>query len=176
MGKSLGNYIGVGEAPYDMFAKVMSIPDHLLSEWFSLLTDRPEDEIRHLVDPAQTDPRQAKMTLSRDIVCFYHGAEVAENAAREWENVRTHGKDPTEIPEVPFPTAELTEGRVGICRLLTGIGFTNSNNEARRLVEGGGVNLGPNRERVTDFKANVPVTDGLVVRAGKKRIARLRLK
>src|SRR5262249_9791945 len=69
MGKSLGNYIGVGESAYEMFAKVMSIPDALLREWFELLTDRPLEEISRLLG----DPMSAKKTLGKDIVRFYHG-------------------------------------------------------------------------------------------------------
>ena len=84
MGKSLGNYIGVAEAPYEIFAKVMSIPDDLMREWFELLTDRPAADIAQAVDPAQTHPRQAKEQLGKDIVAFYHGAETAEQAASEW--------------------------------------------------------------------------------------------
>src|SRR5215467_7572388 len=66
MGKSLGNYVGVGEAPYDQFAKTMSIPDAIMCEWFELLTDRPGDEIHRLLDPAVTHPMEAKKALARD--------------------------------------------------------------------------------------------------------------
>src|SRR5438876_8891946 len=71
MGKSLGNYIGVAEPAYDMFAKTMSIPDDLLREWFELLTDRSAAEIAKLIDAEQTHPKQAKETLGKDIVTFY---------------------------------------------------------------------------------------------------------
>jgi len=70
MGKSLGNYIGVGESAYDMFAKVMSIPDDLMREWFELLTDRPAEEAVSLI---AANPMEAKKTLGRDIIGFYHG-------------------------------------------------------------------------------------------------------
>src|SRR5262249_50811872 len=73
MGKSLGNYIGVGEAAYDQFAKTMSIPDTLLREWFTLLTDRTAEEITSLLDAERTNPRDAKLVLAGDIVRFYHG-------------------------------------------------------------------------------------------------------
>src|SRR5262249_25835237 len=68
MGKSLGNYIGVGEPAYEQFAKTMSIPDHLMKQWFELLTDRPADEIARLTDPKVTHPMDAKKALGRDIV------------------------------------------------------------------------------------------------------------
>src|SRR5271155_3181360 len=69
MGKSLGNYIGVGEPAYEQFAKVMSIPDDLMRSWFELLTDRPKEEIDRLL---AGHPMEAKKTLGRDIVTFYH--------------------------------------------------------------------------------------------------------
>src|SRR6266849_5129611 len=84
MGKSLGNYIGVGESAYDQFAKTMSIPDDLLREWFELLTDRPAAEIAALTDAAQTHPMTAKETLGKDIVTFYYGATEAAATAAEW--------------------------------------------------------------------------------------------
>src|SRR4051794_36970010 len=85
MGKSLGNYVGVGESAYEQFAKVMSIPDMLLAEWFTLLTDRPAAEIVCLTDAAQSHPMDAKKALGRDVVAFYYGADAAAAAQREWE-------------------------------------------------------------------------------------------
>src|SRR5207245_344383 len=81
MGKSLGNYIGVAESAYDMFAKTMSIPDALMREWFELLTDRPADQVSQLL---AGDPMQAKKTLGKDIASFYYGKAAAEAAAAEW--------------------------------------------------------------------------------------------
>src|SRR5262249_10700430 len=83
MGNSLDNYIGVGEPAYEQFAKTMSIPDHLMREWFELLTDRPAEEIARLTDGQATHPMEAKKALARDIVCFYYGADAAEVAEKE---------------------------------------------------------------------------------------------
>src|SRR5262249_13783139 len=74
MGKSLGNYIGVAESAYDMFAKTMSIPDDLLREWFELLTDRSTEEINELL---AGNPMQAKKTLGKDIASSYYGPQAA---------------------------------------------------------------------------------------------------
>jgi tyrosyl-tRNA synthetase len=175
MGKSLGNYIGVGESAYDQFAKTMSIPDELLREWFELLTDRPASEIATLTDAAQTHPMTAKETLGKDIVAFYHGPAAADAAAAEWRKRFSGRQDPTEIPEKQLATSELTDGKVWICKLLVLAGLAASNNEARRLVEGGGVNLGPDKAKVTDSKTNIPVTDGLIIRVGSKKIVGVRL-
>ncbi len=94
MGKSLGNYIGVGEPAYDQFAKTMSIPDTLLREWFTLLTDRPAEEINSLLDAEKVNPRDAKMALGKDIVTFYHGEAAANEAAAEWKKRNSEKKDP----------------------------------------------------------------------------------
>ena len=176
MGKSLGNYIGVGEPAYDMFAKTMSIPDDLMREWFELLTDRPGDAIARLTDAQATHPRQAKEILGKDIVRFYHGEAEAAAAAEEWRKRFSQGHDPTEIPEVRIPPAELTDGKMNICKLLVRAGLVKTNNEARRLLgPNSGVTIGPDRVKVTDSTTNLAVTDGLIVRVGSKRIVRIRV-
>jgi tyrosyl-tRNA synthetase len=175
MGKSLNNYIGVAESAYDQFAKTMSIPDELMREWFELLTDRAAPEIAELTDPNHTHPRVAKEILAKDIARFYHGEKEAAEAAIEWQRRFTEGEDPTEMAELQVPSSELNEGRISICRLVVLAGV-KSNNEARRLVQQGGVNLGPKREKVSDPAAHIAITDGLVLRIGKKTVVRLRLK
>ncbi len=179
MGKSLGNYVGVGDPPggeTGQFDKTMSIPDHLMTDWFTLLTERPAEEIARLTDPAQTHPMEAKKTLGKDIVRFYHGDAAAEAACAEWVRRFSGRQDPTEIPEVSVAAAEVNDGKVGIVKLISLLALAKSNNEARRLVEGGGVNVGPDRERITDAKATVAVADGLVVRCGKTKVVRVRLR
>lgn len=171
MGKSLGNYIGVGEPAFEMFAKVMQIPDHLMPEWFRLLTDRQESEAQERIT---ANPMDAKKLLGRDIVGFYYGADGAEQAQKDWESRVSKGQDPDMIEEKVIPASELTDGKIGVCKLLALLGFVKSNGEARRLVEGGGVNIGPDREKIADFKAMLALGDGLIIRAGKKSIARVR--
>ncbi len=176
MGKSLGNYIGVAEAPYEIFAKVMSVSDDLMREWFELLTDRPADYIARAVDPAQTHPRQAKAQLGKDIVAFYHGADVAEQAASEWTKRFTQREDPTDIDVVEVLASELVDGKMPIVKLLAKLGLAKSNNEARRSIEGGAVTIGPNREKISDPKAIITIVDGLIVRVGNRNVKRVALK
>ncbi|HEV3444608.1 MAG TPA: tyrosine--tRNA ligase, partial [Gemmataceae bacterium] len=175
MGKSLGNYVGVGEPAQVQFDKTMSIPDTLMSQWFELLTDRPAEEIKKLTDPAATHPMEAKKTLAADIVTFYYGADAARTARGEWEKRFSQKQDPTDIPAAQVPASELVDGKMWICKLLVLLNLATSNNEAGRNVEAGAVNIGPDREVITDRKANVAVTDGLVVRNGKRKIAHVRL-
>jgi len=181
MGKSLGNYVGVGEPASSHFGKVMSIPDALMPEWFRLLTDRPFAEIDRLtgadadLEQTMTHPMEAKKTLARDVVGFYHGHDAARAAQAEWVKQFSQRQDPTDVPEVTIPRAELVDGRVGLVRLLTLAGLVKSNNEARQKAQEGAVTIGPDREKVTDPKAPVAVTDGTIVRLGSKHIRRIRL-
>jgi tyrosyl-tRNA synthetase len=172
MGKSLGNYIGVGESAKEMVFKVMQIPDDLMEEWFRLLTDRDPAEAARLI---RADPLEAKKQLGVEIAGFYHGREEAERARDQWVAEVSKGRDPDVIPEVIIPAAELTDGAMPIVKLIVRAKLAPSNNEARRLVQGGGVNVGPERRKVTDPMALVRLEDGLVLRVGKARIARVRL-
>jgi tyrosyl-tRNA synthetase len=172
MGKSLGNYIGVGESAYDMFAKVMSIPDELLTEWFELLTDRPAAEIPTLI----ANPMAAKKQLGKDIIAFYHGAAAAGEAEAEWVRRFSERQDPTDMPDHELTVTDLVDGKIPICKVLVASGLAKGTNDARRLIQGGGVNFGPNREKVTDPNFMLPVEDGLVLRVGSRRAVKLRLK
>jgi tyrosyl-tRNA synthetase len=175
MGKSLGNYIGVGESAYDQFAKTMSIADDLMREWFTLLTDRSAAEIAQLTDPKMTHPRQAKEVLGKDIVGFYHGESAALAAAEEWRKRFSQRQDPTDIPEEGVAKASLVEGKLPVAKLLVSLKLAASNNEARRLIQGGGVTIGPEREKITDVNATVTVATGLIVRVGNRKVVRIRL-
>ncbi len=174
MGKSLGNFIGVNEPAREQFGKTMSIPDPLMREWFELLTDRTPEEIARLTDAAQLNPRDAKEELAKDIVAFYHGRPAAEAAA---ENFRVQHKEkqvPTDLPRVAVSRAALSDGAMPLFKLLVALELAESGNDARRKVQGGGVTIGEERAKMTDPNAAVAVTDGLIVRAGK-RMVRVRL-
>jgi tyrosyl-tRNA synthetase len=170
MGKSLGNYIGVGEPAQEQFAKTMSIPDELMLDWFTLLTDRGKDEIKQLIER----PMEAKKTLGRDIVGAYYGTDAAAQAQAEWEKQFSRRQDPTEIAEVQIAASNLVDGKITVGKLLVLLNLAKSNKEAGRHVQGGGVTIGPGREKATDPNQVVAVSDGLVVRFGR-RIVRVRL-
>lgn len=175
MGKSLGNYIGVGESAQIMMDKTMSIPDELMRDWFDLLTDRTTEEVAVLTDPTKGNPRDAKLTLGRDIVAGYHGALAAEEAAGVWKRKFSEKQDPEEMAEYRVPATEMVDGRILLIHLLVLLGWAKSRNDARRMIEGGGITMGPNREKVNDPKATIQVTDGLVIRKGSRNFARLRI-
>ncbi|MFO0843257.1 MAG: tyrosine--tRNA ligase [Gemmataceae bacterium] len=172
MGKSIGNYVGVGMAAQEQFDRTMSIPDTLLREWFDLLTDRDPAEVEQL---SAGNPFEAKKQLAADIVRFYHGADAAKAARAEWERTKSQKQDPTEIPEVDLPSSALDGGKLAAFKLLVALGMAPSNNEARRLVQGGSMTVGPDRAKVADPNGPIEVTAGLIVRVGNRRIARVRL-
>jgi tyrosyl-tRNA synthetase len=174
MGKSLGNYIGVGEAPENQFGKVMSVPDEPMRQYFTLLTEIPFAEVDRLLAPG-VNPRDAKEVLGKEIVSQYHGAEAADFAAAEFRR-RASGEDPVEIPDVRLDPGKLdAEGGVPGPVLLKELGLESSTSNARRMIEQGGVTVGPERRPITDPKAMIAVTDGLIVRVGKRKIVRVRL-
>src|SRR5262249_38730705 len=174
MGKSLGNYIGVGETAQEQFDKTMSIPDDLMPEWFTLLTDRSQEEIARLTG-APTHPMEAKKTLAAHIVTFYYGKDAATSARTEWERRFSGKQDPREIPEALLAASNLTDGRMRSDKLLLALKLASSGNEARRLIQQGGVTIGPDREKISDPNALISVMDGLIVRVGNRRIVRVRL-
>lgn len=174
MGKSLGNYVGVGESSDQQFGKTMSIPDDLLKEWYTLLTDRPLVEIAELADAAKTHPMAAKKQLAQDILGFYHGPEAGPLAQANWEKQFSDKKDPDTIREVVVPAADAVEP-LALPKLLVLAGFCKSNNEARQKITEGAVSIGPERTKLTDWKTTVPLTDGLVIRLGSKNIAKIRI-
>jgi tyrosyl-tRNA synthetase len=173
MGKSLGNYIGVAEDANQQFGKVMSLPDEPMRQYFTLLTDLPTPEVDRLLGPG-VNPRDAKEVLGKAIVAQYWGEAAAEAAAAEFRR-RSQGQDPDEIPEVVLAASQMDEGRMALPRLIVALGLETTTSNARRVIEQGGVNTGPDRTPATDPKAAVAVTDGLIVRVGKRKIARVRL-
>ncbi|HET6574859.1 MAG TPA: tyrosine--tRNA ligase [Fimbriiglobus sp.] len=165
MGKSLGNYIGIHELPKEQFGKTMSIPDDLMREWYTLLTDRPLEEIDRLL----ASPLEAKKTLAADVVRWFHGPEATAASRADWDR-SSKGQDPDAIDEATVSAG----GEVKILDLLVAVGLARSKSEARKKVEEGAVNHGPDRTKVSDWQASVFVSDGLVVRLGRKMI-RVRL-
>ena len=164
MSKSLGNYVGLKDQPGEMFGKLMSLPDALMADYFTLLTALSEAEIHKLL---AGHPREAKERLGVEVVTRYHSAQAARAAAAEFRKVFSEKQAPTDMPEV-----RLASAKVNVVDLIIQAGHAASKSEARRLVEGGGVSLGG--EKVADWKAEVSPADGAVLQTGKRRFARVR--
>lgn len=171
MGKSLGNYIGLNEPAKEMFGKTMRIPDALMREWFELLTDYAPARVDELL---AGKPNEAKKALGAEIVRFYHGDDGANAVLEDWRKQFEEKGDPENIPEVTIPAARLVSGALPAVDLIAETKLAASKGEARRKIEEGAFNYGPDRTKPADVKATVPVTDGLVVRLGRK-ILRVRI-
>ena len=148
----------------------MRIPDPLMREWFELLTDLPPARIDELL-AGKFD--EAKKTLAGEIVKFYHGADGAATTRKDWD-LRSKNLDPTNMDEVTVAADKLKDGAMPAVDLIAEAKLAASKGEARRKIEEGAFNYGPDRTKVTDVKATVPVADGLVIRLGRK-ILRVRL-
>ncbi|MHC4517616.1 MAG: tyrosine--tRNA ligase [Planctomycetota bacterium] len=169
MSKSKGNYVGVTDAPSDMFGKVMSISDGMMENYYTLLTDLPSDEIAVLVDADQTHPKEAKVRLGKTIVTQFYGAELAEVAAAEFEKVFAQGQLPDDMPEVALPAEALS-----VKQLLTLCRLVDSGGEAKRMVAQGGVSI--DGQKASDPNASVTPADGMIVQVGKRRFAKVRVR
>ena len=165
MGKSLGNYIGVGETAKEQFGKTMRIPDGLMREWFTLLTDLGEGEIAGIL---VGKPNEAKKRLGAEIVKWFYGAAGAYAVLADWKKQFEDQGDPENMPEVSISATEIVEGQIGVLKLIVFAGLAKSNSEARKKVEEGAFNYGPDRAKPQDYKATVPVAPGLILRLGRK--------
>ncbi len=177
MSKSLGNAIGITDPPEEMYGKVMSLPDRLIAHYFEFCTDVPLEEVRALergLQDGTVHPRDAKARLAREIVAIWHGPAAAAQAERAFERVFVARDLPEQIPEVTIGREELAAGRLPVVGLLVRTGLAPSRSEARRLIAQGGVSV--DGSRVTDAEAEVEVRDGLILRVGRRRFARVRLR
>lgn len=175
MSKSLGNYVGVTDPPREMFGKLMSISDDLMWRYFSLVLCLPDAEISSLRQSVQRGlrhPREVKDELAQRIVARFHSHEQAASASEEFRRVFSQKELPDEITEIRIGPEDLQEGRVEVVGLLIKAKLASSRSEARRLIEQGAVRI--DNQRITDIKARVVATDGMVIRSGKRGFARIR--
>ncbi|EJP30595.1 tyrosine--tRNA ligase [Haemophilus sputorum HK 2154] len=169
MSKSLGNYIGVTEAPSEMFGKIMSISDELMWDWYNLLSFRPLTEIAQLkADVANgKNPRDVKILLAKEIIARFHDEVAADAAEQEFINRFQKGAIPDEMPEFTF------EGEMGLASLLKEAGLVPSTSEAIRAAQQGGVKI--DGEKVEDVKQTAQ-KGTFVYQVGKRKFARITVK
>lgn len=149
MSKSLGNYVGVAEAPEEQFGKLMSITDELMWRYYELLGDRRPEEIEAL---RAGHPRDAKVGLAQEIVARFHGEEAAEAARAHFERVIVRKERPEDVEQKTYELPE-DQSRIPLPVLLADVGMVSSRGEARRLIAQGGVSVGG--ERVSDPQAEL---------------------
>jgi len=172
MSKSLGNYVGITEAPGEMFGKLMSISDELMWSYYDLLTDFGPHAILRLREEVRTGtlhPKKAKMELAHNIVAGFHGEDAARKAGQEWDRIFSKREAPEAAPE-----HKLVRGQPRrLSALLLELNMAASRSEAERLIKHGGVEI--DGQRVDDVKHEVELSRPLkfLLRAGKKKFLRI---
>ncbi len=166
MSKSLGNYIGIAEAPKEIFGKVMSISDELMWRYYELLSFKPIPEIEKLRADVGggANPRNVKVALAQELVSRFHGTSAAESALADFEARFQRGAIPEDIPEI-----EVAAGP--IAQILKQAALVASTSEALRMIDGGGVRL--DGTKIEDRSLVVAMGATVVLQVGKRKYARV---
>jgi tyrosyl-tRNA synthetase len=170
MSKSLDNYVGITDAPNDMFGKLMSISDDLMWRYYELLSFRPLEDVAALKRECADgrNPREAKVMLGQEIVARFHSPAAAEHALAEFDARFRQGAAPETMPEVTLQTAG---AGLGLPQLAKQAGLVESTSEALRLIAQRGLKV--DGEVVADKALVIPAGATVVVQAGKRRFARV---
>jgi tyrosyl-tRNA synthetase len=172
MSKSYDNYIALEDTPVDMFGKTMRISDELMIRYYELLTHFSVNEIEKIkkeVKDGTTNPRNFKVQLAKYIVTRFHSKEDADFAESEFNNVFAKKGLPSEIAEVRIKAGV----GMGICKLLVDTGLSPSTNEAKRLIQGRAVERDGEKIEDTNLKLDLESGMSFVLKAGKKKFARI---
>lgn len=182
MSKSLDNYIGFDDSPRDMFGKTMRVSDTLMLRYYELLTDVPLPEIaqmRTAMQAGSVNPRDYKVRLGKLIVSRFHGEQAGVAAVEEFDRIFVNKGVPDDMPEADFSLSALS-GACDVSSVLKELGLVTSTSEARRLIEGGGLEIGGEkiRELKLDLAAKLSLKSGqeVVIKAGKKKFLKLKVK
>jgi tyrosyl-tRNA synthetase len=159
MAKSVGNYIGIDEAPEEQFGKAMSIPDAALANWWRLALDR---------DPPEDEPMDSKLALARGIVEAYHGAEAAAEAEQHFTRVVREHRPPEQVNELDLADP----GEVVLLPSLLASQSGGSSSHWRRVIDQGGVKI--DGRPVTSYEVPFTELEGRILQAGKRWFLRLR--
>ncbi|MGI8495000.1 MAG: tyrosine--tRNA ligase [Pyrinomonadaceae bacterium] len=171
MSKSLNNYIGITDAPNEMFGKVMSISDDLMWKYYELLTDFSSSEIIELrlkCERGAENPRNAKVRLAKSIIEDFHSAQDARGAEDEFNRLFVKKEIPDDIEETTLPA-----GNYKLVDLLMNTNLTASKGEAKRLIEQGGVKI--NGEKVTNTSNEIELKDEILLQVGKRKFLKVKI-
>ncbi|MFN3567622.1 MAG: tyrosine--tRNA ligase, partial [Caldimicrobium sp.] len=171
MSKSLGNYVGIMEDPFEMFGKLMSLPDHLMWKYYELLTNVPLEEITAMkegVEKGTFHPKEIKKKLAKIIVSQYHSEEAALEAEAKFEKIFSK----RELPE-DVETFEIPGGRIYLPKLLKELGITKSSSEAKRLLAQRAIDI--NKETITSEEIELSRGE-YILKIGKKRFLKFVVK
>ena len=173
MSKSLNNYIGIDEAPDEMFGKIMSISDELMWRYFELLSFLPEEDIEKFKQDIEEgiNPRDIKFVLGEELVARFHSAEEATQARENFIARFQKGAMPDDIPEVELAAVD---GKLAIANLLKEAGLVQSTSEAFRMIKQGAVKI--DGEKVEDKSFEADSGSEQIYQVGKRRFAKVKLK
>jgi len=167
MSKSLNNYIGIDEAPGEMFGKVMSISDELMWEYYELLTDSTPAAIEAMKS-GDENPRNLKVNLAKQIIKDFHSTDAADAAEADFVARFVKKEVPDEIEET-----NVSAGIYNLADLLVQTNLAPSKKEARRLIEQGGVKL--NGEKVSNANAEIELANEILLQVGKRRFLKVKV-
>ena len=177
MSKSYDNYIGIEESAKDIFGKTMRVSDELMMKYFELLTDVSVDELNALkvkMKSKEANPRDVKVRLAKILVARFHDQAAAENAEIEFTRMFSNKGLPDEMPEFTIESAKLA-AEIDIPSFLKEYDLVPSTSEARRLIQGGGVEVNSSKVTAIKQKFNVKSGEELIVKVGKKKFARFKV-
>ncbi len=170
MGKTEGNIVALDEAPEQMYGKIMSWPDNLVSIGFELCTRVSLAEIEEI--KKMPNPRDQKSRLAKEIVKMYHSQKEAEKAEQEFNKIFRDKQLPDEMP-----VFETEKNLYPVLDLLCDSELAPSKKEAKRLIEGSAVTVktGEAENKITDWKKQISLEDGMVIKVGSRRFAKIKL-
>ena len=172
MSKSLDNYVGIDEAPNEMFGKIMSISDKLMWRWFDLLSFKSTDEINVLkADQAKgMNPRDIKIQLAKELIARFHDDQSANLAEANFINQFQKKNMPDDIEEVSFA---ISESSIPLANLLKDCGMTSSSSEAMRMIKQGAVRI--DEKKITDTKHLISSGTSAIYQVGKRKFKKITL-
>jgi len=171
MSKSLGNYIGITDAPNDMFGKVMSISDELMWRYYDLLSSLSIEEIAALKEKVAqgTNPRDIKIDLAKELIARFHSDDAAQGAHEDFIKRFQKNALPDDIPDV---TVTIDEDTVFVTNMLKEAGLVASTSEAMRMIKQGAVKIN-GEEKVTDSKLEIAKGSTAIYQVGKRKFANI---
>jgi len=170
MSKSYKNHIPINTTPFDMFGKIMSIPDDLMNDYFALLTDIKEEMYKELINK---NPRDAKAFLAREIVKEFFSEKDALDAENEFNKIFREKENPSEVPIVEVESEILnSDGEIEIIEILWKKNMVSSKSEGRRLINQKAVKI--DGVLITDPYQKIKIQDGMIIKIGKRRFYRIK--
>lgn len=162
MSKSLDNYIGLADSPFEKFKKSMKIPDNILRQYFELATNLTDSQINDIMNG---DIREAHIIFAKELIKMYDDINDFESAKEKYMSI-AKGKIPQNIEEM-----QIEDNNINICELLVKIKFANSKSEAKRIILGNGIKI--DGKLITDINKIIEINNSIVIQFGKDKFKRL---